>query len=80
MPKINASEKYKRTQNAVVLSAEGYILTKLGQDDGSGWRTEAHKGWKHYETTWMTPSSSHGNHLREILIRQLSWWNQVFYT
>lgn len=51
MPKINASEKHKRTQNAVVFSPEGYILTKLGLNHGSGWRTEAHKGWKHYETT-----------------------------
>lgn len=28
--------------------------------------------------TWMTLSSSHGNHLREILIRQLFWLNQEF--
>lgn len=50
MPK-NASEKYKATQNAVVLSTEGYILTKQRMNDGSGWRTETHKGWKCYETT-----------------------------
>lgn len=46
MSKINTSEKDRTTQNTVVLSSEGYILTKKGLNDVSGWRTETHKGWK----------------------------------
>jgi len=51
MPQIIASEKCKTIQNAVVPSPEEYILPKKGLNDGCGWRTETHKGWKRYETT-----------------------------